>query len=47
MTVELSEELEQLRDMARKFCREEIMPVAAQHDKTGEVRLHHVPHISL
>lgn len=36
LNFELSEELEQLRDMARKFCREEIMPVAAQHDKTGE-----------
>ena len=33
----MSEELCALRDMARKFSREEILPVAAEHDKTGEV----------
>ena len=33
----MSEELLALRDMARKFSREEILPVAAEHDKTGEV----------
>ena len=38
--IELSEELQQLRDMARKFCYEEIIPVAAHHDKTGEVNIH-------
>lgn len=36
--IEFSEELQQLQEMARRFCREEIMPVAADHDKTGEVR---------
>lgn len=25
-----------MQEMARKFSREEILPVAAQHDKTGE-----------
>ncbi|KAL5290450.1 ACADM family protein [Megaselia abdita] len=25
-----------MQELARKFCREEIIPVAAQHDKTGE-----------
>ena len=35
--IEFSEELQQLQEMARRFCREEIMPVAADHDKTGEV----------
>ena len=35
---ELSEELQQLQEMARKFSREEIVPVAAHYDKTGEVR---------
>mgnify|MGYP002803860245 CR=1 FL=1 len=33
---DMSEELCALRDMARKFAREEILPVAAEHDKTGE-----------
>ncbi|KAJ7378127.1 hypothetical protein OS493_024792 [Desmophyllum pertusum] len=36
LAFEFSEELQQLREMARRFCREEIMPVAAHHDKTGE-----------
>lgn len=36
--IEFSEELQQLQEMARRFCREEIIPVAADHDKTGEVR---------
>lgn len=35
---EFSEELQQLQEMARRFCREEIMPLAAHHDQTGEVR---------
>ncbi|KAM7354861.1 medium-chain acyl-CoA dehydrogenase [Cochliomyia hominivorax] len=32
----LTEEQKQMQDMARKFAREEIIPVAAQYDKTGE-----------
>lgn len=35
----MSEELRALRDMARKFSREEILPVAAEHDRTGEVEI--------
>ena len=38
LPLELSEELQQLQEMARKFSREEIVPVAAHHDQTGEVR---------
>ncbi|XP_028408338.1 medium-chain specific acyl-CoA dehydrogenase, mitochondrial-like [Dendronephthya gigantea] len=33
---DMSDELGALRDMARKFSREEILPVAAEHDRTGE-----------
>lgn len=33
----MSEELTALRDLARKFSREEILPVAAELDRTGEV----------
>ncbi|CAH1647670.1 unnamed protein product [Spodoptera littoralis] len=36
MCFELSEEQKALQDLARKFTREEIVPVAAQYDKTGE-----------
>lgn len=36
--LELSEELQQLQEMARKFSHEEIVPVAAEYDKTGEVK---------
>lgn len=36
LSFELSEELQQLQEMARKFSREEIVPVAAHHDQTGE-----------
>ena len=32
----LSEEQQSYRDMARKFAREEIAPVAAEHDRTGK-----------
>lgn len=32
----LSEEQQQFQDVARKFAREEIIPVAAHLDKTGE-----------
>lgn len=34
---DMSEELTALRDLARKFSREEILPVAAELDRTGEV----------
>ncbi|KAM3968645.1 medium-chain acyl-CoA dehydrogenase isoform 2-T2 [Aphomia sociella] len=33
---ELSDEQKALQDLARKFTREEIIPVAAQYDKSGE-----------
>lgn len=33
----MSDELKALQDMARKFAREEIIPVAAEHDRSGEV----------
>lgn len=36
--LELSEELQQLQEMARKFSHEEIVPFAAEYDKTGEVK---------
>ena len=36
----MSEELQALQDVARKFAREEIIPVAAEHDRTGEVWNH-------
>ena len=32
----LSEEQQQLQDLARKFAKEEMIPKAAHHDKTGE-----------
>ena len=32
----ITEEQKQMQEMARKFTREEIIPVAAHHDKTGE-----------
>uniref|UniRef100_D3TNV6 Medium-chain specific acyl-CoA dehydrogenase, mitochondrial n=1 Tax=Glossina morsitans morsitans TaxID=37546 RepID=D3TNV6_GLOMM len=32
----LTEEQKQMQEMARKFSREEVLPVAAHHDKTGE-----------
>lgn len=32
----LSDDQKQMQDIARKFAREEIIPVAAHHDKTGE-----------
>ncbi|KAL9989523.1 hypothetical protein ACROYT_G004084 [Oculina patagonica] len=36
LSFEFSEELQQLQEMARRFSREEILPVAAHHDQTGE-----------
>lgn len=34
--LELSETQKEFRDLARKFAREEIVPVAAEYDRTGE-----------
>lgn len=34
---ELSDEEKEFKELARKFTEDEIMPVAAHHDKTGEV----------
>ena len=34
---EISDEQKEFRDLARKFAREEIIPVAPHHDRTGEV----------
>ena len=36
---ELSGEQKEIADVAHKFAQEAVMPVAAQHDRTGEVRL--------
>ncbi|XP_038216154.1 probable medium-chain specific acyl-CoA dehydrogenase, mitochondrial isoform X1 [Zerene cesonia] len=36
MCFELNDEQKALQDLARKFTREEIIPVAAQYDKSGE-----------
>ena len=33
----LSDEQKEFQELARKFTREEIIPKAAHHDKTGEV----------
>ena len=33
---ELTPEHREVQELARKFAREEIVPVAAHHDKTGE-----------
>ena len=37
---DLNEEQLEMQGLARKFAREEIMPVAAEHDRTGEVNSH-------
>lgn len=34
--VELSDTQKEFRDLARKFAREEIIPVAAEYDRTGQ-----------
>ena len=34
---EMSDDLREMVDVARKFTLEEIIPVAAEHDRTGEV----------
>lgn len=36
ISFELSDEQKEFQDVARKFTRDEIIPVAAQFDKTGE-----------
>lgn len=36
IVLELSDTQKEFRDLARKFAREEIIPVAAEYDKTGE-----------
>jgi hypothetical protein len=36
MSFSLNEEQKSIQDMARKFTREEIIPVAAEHDRTGK-----------
>ncbi len=33
---ELTPEQREVQELARKFAREEIIPVAAHHDRTGE-----------
>ena len=33
----LSEDQKSYQDLARKFAREEMVPVAAEYDRTGEV----------
>ena len=37
LPTELSEEQKEFQELARKFTEDEIIPVAAEHDKTGEV----------
>jgi len=34
--LELSDTQKEFRDLARKFAREEIIPVAAEYDRTGQ-----------
>jgi acyl-CoA dehydrogenase len=36
MCFALSEEQKSIQEMARKFTRDEIIPVAAEHDRTGK-----------
>jgi len=36
---DLSDEHKEIQAVARKFVQEEIIPVAAQFDKTGEVSI--------
>lgn len=36
MCFALNEEQKSIQEMARKFTREEIIPVAAEHDRTGK-----------
>ena len=34
--VDLNEDQQGIEELARKFAREEILPIAADHDKSGE-----------
>ncbi|MCA1553463.1 MAG: acyl-CoA dehydrogenase family protein, partial [Chloroflexi bacterium] len=36
MDFQLSDEQKQIRELAREFAQNEIAPIAAQHDETGE-----------
>ncbi|KAL1457217.1 hypothetical protein WDU94_001872, partial [Cyamophila willieti] len=36
ISFELNDTQQEFQALARKFCREEIIPVAGEHDKTGE-----------
>lgn len=36
IVLEFSDTQKEMQELARKFCREEIIPVAAKYDKTGE-----------
>jgi acyl-CoA dehydrogenase len=36
MSFALSEEQKSFQDLARKFALDEIIPVAAEHDRTGK-----------
>uniref|UniRef100_A0A023F9Y8 Medium-chain specific acyl-CoA dehydrogenase, mitochondrial n=1 Tax=Triatoma infestans TaxID=30076 RepID=A0A023F9Y8_TRIIF len=36
MSFELNETQKEFQELARKFCREEIIPVAPEHDRTGK-----------
>lgn len=40
-STELTDEQKEFQATARKFALEEIIPVAAQYDRTGEVNLPH------
>ncbi len=40
--LEFTPEQKEIFDVAKKFTRDEIVPVAAQHDKTGEVRISNI-----
>lgn len=39
VTTELTAEQKEFKDLAAKFSREEVIPVAAHYDQTGEVCL--------
>jgi len=39
MSTELTEQQKEFQELARRFAREEIVPVASAYDKSGEVSL--------
>ncbi len=39
LILDLSPEQQEMQQLARKFAREEMLPVAAHHDQTGEVSM--------